>query len=214
MLHQVACQKNGNTDIEYNKSTKKYLAVYDYAGTPVKGQILNSCSVTNGGSIFTIKAGMGRASLAYNSKSNTFGVIGQGTDTTDPYVILNSTGGVIKSGGLFADPTPSTHGLYAPVIAPNINDGSFGATSSWNYGMTRFIAGLCSGTCTGTTGGTPTPTAAVPVLTSLNRMNDTLVITGTNLTTKVLFYNGTTLFKTYTGSVNTAKTEDHVHRLD
>ena len=133
---------SGNTEIEYNSKTKNYLVVYDGFDTiGVKGKILNSCSDANSGAEFIVKNGLGRASLAFNSKSGTYGVIGQnGEDYGNGYSIISSTGIILKTGNLFT--TGSRNGQFAPVIASNTQDGTFAATSSRDYAMTRFVAGI------------------------------------------------------------------------
>ncbi len=134
-----------NVDIAYNSQTKKYLAMYDTSYTSgVKGKILNSCSGTDGGNVFTIKAGTSASTVTYNPRSNNFAVIGQNDPAPgNGYAILCPSGTVLKTGNLFT--TGYSKGVFLPNIAPNINDGSFGATSSRDYGMTQLVVGLLGG---------------------------------------------------------------------
>jgi hypothetical protein len=135
-----------NMDISYNPSTKKYLLIYDagYA-VGVKGRMLNSCSAKDGGADFLMLPNGGYAAAAANPKSGTFAAIGQNwQDYGNSYGVVSAAGQTAGKGTLFA--TGSKNGNFLPVIRANTTDGTFAATSSRDYAMTRFVARIgCGG---------------------------------------------------------------------
>lgn len=128
--------------IVYNSVNNKYLVTWqelENLVVKVKGKILNSCDGTDGGQIFTIKSDLSTVTSAYNPVSNRYAIIGQNqNDFANGYVILGSGGNIIELGDLFGSGT-ITKGNFAPIIAPNLNDGTFSQTSSRDYIMTRFL---------------------------------------------------------------------------
>jgi len=134
-----------NVDIDYNPGTGKYLLIYDagYA-VGVKARILNSCSAADGGADFLLLPNGGYSSAAANSKSKVYAAIGQNwQDYGNSHGIANSAGAVLARKPLFA--TGSKNGNYLPVIRANTVDGTFAATSSRDYAMTRFVAQIGCG---------------------------------------------------------------------
>lgn len=129
--------------IVYNSVNNKYLVTWQEVENlivKVKGKILNGCDGTDGGQVFTVKSDLSTAISAYNPVSNRYAIIGQNqNDFANGYVILGPTGNTIEVGDLFGSGT-ITKGQFAPVIAPNINDGTFSQTSSRDYAITRFLA--------------------------------------------------------------------------
>jgi len=133
-----------DTGIVYNSVNNQYLLGWgDYAGT-TKGRILKSCSITNvSGSTFTLNSAGETPSVSYNPKSNTYASIVQDqNDFGNTYNILNSSGTKLTSGIAFAGSRNGHGGNFSPVIAPNLYDGTFGAISSIDFAVTRFVAGL------------------------------------------------------------------------
>lgn len=128
--------------IVYNSVNNKYLVTWQELENlviKVKGKILNSCDGTDGGQIFTVKNNLTNAISAYNPVSNRYAIIGQNqNDFANGYVILGPTGNTIEVGDLFGSGTINK-GSFAPVIAPNLNDGTFAQTTSRDYAMTRFL---------------------------------------------------------------------------
>jgi hypothetical protein len=132
----------GATDagIVYNSSDNKYLVTWTESGT-IKGKFINSCAGTDGGAINTIKNSSGKSVATYNKTSNTYAIIAENmTNIANGYVILSSQGTILRSGDVFG--LGASNGNYSPVIAPNLTDGRFGATSAKDHGTTRFISDL------------------------------------------------------------------------
>ncbi len=130
-----------DSNIVYNSVNDKYLAVWTEENNTVKGKILNSCDGNNGGQPFTIITATWMPVVSYNSKSNTYGVVGHADGLTNNYAILNSAGTVTKTGSIFTQ-TDGAFGQFWPSISANTTDGSFAATTAKNYAITRFVSGL------------------------------------------------------------------------
>lgn len=144
-----------NTSLVYNSVNDKYLLGWG-AGAAVGSQakILNSCNINDGGTVFTSNNAGQAQILAYNPKSNNYASIVQNqNDSGNTYNILSSSGAKLKTGVAFI----GGFGNFGPVINPNLNDGTFGATSAIEYKTTRFAPNL--GIKSGSTTGTPTVTA-------------------------------------------------------
>jgi hypothetical protein len=140
----------GDVSLSYDSNHNKYLATWMEGfviGTRAK--LLNSCDGTDGGKIFTVKTSLGAAISAYNPRSDQYGIVGVNwRDAANGFIIINSNGTIIKTGDLFTAEKSNTFGNFAPVIAPNINDGTFGVISSENYVLTRFIPNVSQFTIT------------------------------------------------------------------
>jgi hypothetical protein len=134
-----------NVDIAYNPAAKKYLVIYDagYA-VGVKGRLLNSCSLNDAGKDFLILPQEGYSSVASNPAGNTYAAIGQdGKDYANSYSVVDAGGKALAGNPLFA--MGSKIGNFLPVIRANTNDGTYAATSSRDYAMTRFVAQIGCG---------------------------------------------------------------------
>ncbi len=136
--------------IAYNTTNNQYLVGWGEAGV-MKGRILKSCNIndlSSTGGTFTIQSAGATGQLAYNSRSNTYASIVQNqTSSANAYNILSATGAKIKEGTAFT----GGFGNFAPTIAANTTDGTFAATSSYEYATTRFAPNL--GTATSSGGG-------------------------------------------------------------
>ena len=131
-----------NTDITYNSKDKKYLVIYDAGyNIGVMGRFLNSCDANDVAKEVLVLQKEGYSSVASNPASTTYAAIGQnGQDAGNGYSIIDSSGKILSSGNLFSE--GYRNGQFLPVIRANVNDGTFAATSSRDYEMTRFVAGL------------------------------------------------------------------------
>lgn len=133
--------KARNSSIAYNSITNQYLVGWgDYVAT-TKGRVLKSCDINNvSGSTFTLNSIGETPSITYNPVSNTYAVIvqDQGEGGGNTYNILSSTGVKLNTGVAFAGGT----GNFAPIISPNLTDGTFSAISSWQYVLTKFAPNL------------------------------------------------------------------------
>lgn len=129
------------TSIVHNSVNNKYLIGWNTANSLTsQARILNTCNVTNGGNIFTSNSAGQTQTLAYNPVSNTYASIVQNQNNYgNNYNIFSSTATKIKEGVAF---TSTTTGNFAPTIAANMMDGTFTATSSLGYTMTRFAPNL------------------------------------------------------------------------
>lgn len=138
--------------ITYNPDSRQYLAVWMRPGKTVVGRFLKNCVPT--GNEFVIQPGdTGDASVAYNTKSNIYGVAyGVVVDSNEShsirgnensYLFLNSAGKKIENGGrIFTDFTVA--GNFGPIITANTVDGTFSVISTRDWGVTRFISKLTS----------------------------------------------------------------------
>lgn len=129
-----------DVSIVYNSTDNKYLVTWSESGS-IKGKFINSCNGADGGDITTIKTGLIMAVSAYNRSSNTYGIIGQNsTNIANGYVVLSSQGTVLRSGDVFG--AGASNGNFLPVMAPNVTDGRFGASSAKDRTTTRFVSDL------------------------------------------------------------------------
>jgi hypothetical protein len=107
------------------------------------GRFFTSCNASAGGSPFTLNSAGRGASIAYNPKSNTFMTLVQDqADFSNSYNIISGTGIKLSQGVAFSGSRNGSGGNFAPFVAPNTNDGSFGAISSIDYMTTRFASGI------------------------------------------------------------------------
>lgn len=127
------------TAIAYNPTNNRYLISWNGTDTTTKGKFLNSCNINNGGSVFTLNSAGGAGSLSYNQQSNTFASIVQNqNDSANTYKIISASGSLLATGIAFT----GGFGNFVPIIAANINDGTFGAISSYEYSLTRFAPNI------------------------------------------------------------------------
>ncbi|MES3005032.1 MAG: hypothetical protein V4690_02890 [Patescibacteria group bacterium] len=124
--------------IVYNSVNNKYLV--GWSGTNgAKGKFMTSCNGSVAGSTITLNSAASGHSLAYNPKSNQYASIGQNPHNAgNTFVILNSNGVKVSEGVAFA----GGYGNFSPTIAANTTDGTFSATSAYEYGITRFAPNL------------------------------------------------------------------------
>lgn len=157
----TAAQVTTNVDIAYNAKTKRYLLIYDagYA-TGVKGRLLASCGLSGASRDVLLLARQGYASAAANPKNGTYAAIGQdGEDFGNFYSVVSGSGEITAR----TNPFPlSAKGNFLPVIRANTNDGTYAATSSPDYAMTRFVARIGSGEGTATPSPAPAPEPTMP----------------------------------------------------
>ena len=129
------------TGLAYNSTSNKYLIGWSGGGTNAvaNGKILNSCNINDGGSVFTLNSAGRAPTIAYNSKLNQYATIVQNQNNAgNTYNILSSVGAKLKEGVAFG----GGYGNFAPMIMANTTDGTFAATSSLEYGTTRFAPNL------------------------------------------------------------------------
>ncbi len=144
--------------IEYNSSDKKYALIWAGDNYSTKGKILNSCNGTDGEEEVLVQEKVARSSFAYNSKSNTFGIIGQDCCSfSDVYTITDTSWNNIDQGRIFTDSRNGKGGNYAPVIEPDTTTGTYAVTSSVDYATTRFVSNVASAVLDGRTYGSGTP---------------------------------------------------------
>lgn len=132
-----------NVDIAYNAKSRKYLLIYDAGyGDGVRGRFLSACDLAGAGDVLILPK-QGYASVAANPYSGAFAAIGQdGQDFGNFYSVVDAGGKKLARQNPF---TQSVKGNFLPVIRANTKDGTFAATSSRDYAMTRFVARIGSG---------------------------------------------------------------------
>ncbi len=133
------------TNLVFNTTNNNYLLTWEgLSDTQLKGRIISGCSLTGSGSTFSIgnKLGSsgGGSSSAYNSQNNTYAVVAQSwQDSTNRYVLINSTGAKVGEGIAFSGGSGNVY----PAIAPNTTDGSFAALSIMQGGpVSRWAPGI------------------------------------------------------------------------
>ncbi|MBI4348573.1 MAG: hypothetical protein HY553_17160 [Elusimicrobia bacterium] len=150
-----------NVDIAYNEKTKRYLLIYDAGYSEgVKGRVLGSCGLGSSSGDRIMLARQGYSSAAANPKNGTYAAIGQdGEDFGNFYSVVNGEGKITAR----SNPFPfSAKGNFLPVIRANTNDGTYAATSSRDYAMTRFVAKIGSGEGVEEPAPTPSPEPEMP----------------------------------------------------
>jgi hypothetical protein len=125
-------------NVAYNSTGGRYLVSYVEGGI-TKGKFFTGCNGSNAGSALTLNPYSSANSLAYNPRSNTFATIGQnGPNAGNTLIILDANGNNIKQEVAFG----GGWGNFAPSVAANLTDGSFAATSAYEYAVTRFVSNL------------------------------------------------------------------------
>lgn len=127
----------GRAHINYNTRDKEYFvtwAGYDEVSI-LRGRFLGSCSAPLGENSFTIAVDFWDGGVAYNPRSNSFGIVGAMEDVRNKFIALSSDGMKIFESDFFYD---ANNGNYIPTLAPNLANGSYGLVSSKDYGTFRF----------------------------------------------------------------------------
>ncbi|MEI6280759.1 MAG: hypothetical protein WCP17_02035 [bacterium] len=138
----------GGPSVAYNKDDGQYLAVWSYRSTKAGvGRYLKNCAPT--GSEFVIKQNFAANSVSYNPISKLFGVIG-GITVPAPnsgkngeenyYLFIDSLEKIIAGARIFTNFNAT--GNIGPIIRANTKDGSFAATSSRDFGVTRMVTNI------------------------------------------------------------------------
>jgi len=142
--------------ITYNTVNKEYLTVYNENGSAYGQALGNTCSFANAKTPFKIQPFA--RTVTYNSKSNSYAVIAEGSSKSDPNptTIFNHTGTILKRATPFSN-IDFGIGLFNPMIEANTNDGTFAAITNRSYADVIFTGNL--GTATG---GNSTGTVANP----------------------------------------------------
>lgn len=134
----------GPTALVYNSRGHTYLMGYGTPGALTsEGRFFFSCNAASGGTPFVANAAGRTIDITYNQRSNTYATIVQDqTDFGNTYNILSANGVKLSQGIAFAGSRSGKGGNFLPILAPNANDGSFGAISAIDYVTTRFASGL------------------------------------------------------------------------
>ena len=126
--------------ITYNTVNKEYFTLYNDGDA--YGQALGTtCSFANAKTPFKIQK-YARA-IAFNPKSNTYAVIGEGSASLsdNPVTIFDHSGKILKRVSPFISMTFS-EGAHNPMIEANTSDGSFAAITSKDYTSTVFVGNI------------------------------------------------------------------------
>ena len=127
-------------NIAYNSTDNNYMGIWsDYKLTGLHGKIFSGCKNDPTADDIVISDQYSNGNLSYNSKSNSYAIIEEGSGVDNYLYVLDSDGGSISDSIVFSG---GNNGNFDPRVVANTTTGMYTAITSEDHATTKFSSNL------------------------------------------------------------------------